>query len=303
VPSYWRVSPKFWTDPDMRRASDDARQLALYLLTCEHRTVHGLFRLPKAYICADLQWLPERLGKPFAELLENGFLDYDGDAEVLLIVNAMKYQAPENPNQVASVVRQLEDLPDNVLTSRFVGLAQRYCQRLAEGLPQGLPQPTTTTTATATATTNPSSNPDAIQVVFDAWLGSFPDATRRDLTGARRDAIKAALKRYPVEDVADATRGWVNDTWDDRPQHNDIPQLLHMGSQRKPQNVLEKMRDLWRNGPPTSPGRRTREMANNAAGLRQLLAEREPMEGDDHDDRPVGTARPTTQRELPGPAG
>jgi hypothetical protein len=140
---------------------------------------------------------------------------------------------------------------------------------------------------------------DVDRAVFDAWVDSFPDPTRRDFTPARRDAIRAALKCYPLADVVDAARGWVNDAWEDRPQQNDLAQLLHMGSKRKPQNVLEKMRDLWRNGPPQVPGKATLRMVRNAQGMRAWA---EQMEGGGDGTERVGTSRPTAQRQLPGPA-
>jgi hypothetical protein len=142
--------------------------------------------------------------------------------------------------------------------------------------------------------------PDPIRVVFDAWVASFPDTTRRDLTPARRDAIKAALARYPLQDVTDAAQGWVNDPWPDRAQQNDLAQLLHMGSKRKPKNILEAMRDLQRSGRPLVMGRRTQEMVNNA---RAMAVWAQQMEGGGDGTDRVGTSRPTAQRELPGPAG
>jgi hypothetical protein len=85
-----------------------------------------------------------------------------------------------------------------------------------------------------------------VQRVFEAWKATLPSASRHELTDARSHVIKAALKRYPLADVLDAVCGWTNDPWPERAQHNDITQLLWMGSKRKPANVLEKMRDLAR---------------------------------------------------------
>jgi len=138
--------------------------------------------------------------------------------------------------------------------------------------------------------------PDPIRIVFDAWVTSFPDPTRRDLTPARQMAIKAALKCYPLKDVADAARGWVNDPWSDRAQQNDLAQLLHMGSKRKPANILERMRDLWRRGPPATLGKQT---AQAVATYRQM----KQMGGGAGDMGPVDRDRGQAQRELPPPAG
>lgn len=138
--TYWRVSPAFWGDEKVTGWSDDAKVLALYLLTCEHRTVEGLFRLPKGYIIEDLGWDAERLGKPFGELLRDGFIEYDEKARMCLIVNALEYQSPENPNQVKAAIRFLADLPESVLFARLLERAERLCQPFAEGLRKGLPE-------------------------------------------------------------------------------------------------------------------------------------------------------------------
>ena len=104
---YYRVGPSFWSDPAVVALSDDGRLLALYLLTCPHRTSEGLFRLPKAYATADLQWSMERLAEPFGQLLANGFIEYDVDAQVCLIVAALKWQAPVNENVAKAAVARL----------------------------------------------------------------------------------------------------------------------------------------------------------------------------------------------------
>jgi hypothetical protein len=141
---------------------------------------------------------------------------------------------------------------------------------------------------------------DDVTRVFQAWQAST-GRHRANLDANRRQAIHGALKAYPLEDVLDAVKGWVNDPWPDRAQQNDLAQLLHMGSKRKPKNILEAMRDLQRNGRPVTAGRRTRELAENAHGLRALV---EQLEGGNADGAPrVGTSRRPNQRELSGPAG
>lgn len=131
---YWRVSSRFWTDEKVAGWDQDTRMLALYLLTCPHRTMEGLFRLPKQYIMADLQWSAERLAKPFAKLLADGFIDYDETVSVILLRNALKYQSPQNPNQVKAALDAIEELPRTRLLLEFQRLAERFCERLAQGL-------------------------------------------------------------------------------------------------------------------------------------------------------------------------
>jgi hypothetical protein len=310
MPSYWRVAPRFWTDPAMRRADDDTRMLALYLLTCPHRNVIGLFWLPKTYMCADLGWDAKRLGKPFGQLLSAGFHAYDEEAEVTLIRNALKYQAPENDNQVVAAIRHLEDLPATFLASEFRGLAERFCERLAKALPDGfgqpLPDPTTPTTATPPATdqtvvhgevepTTPvveQARPiDDITHVFRTWQ----EATRKhraQLDPKRRRRIKAALAQYPLQDVLDAVRGWQHS-----PHHcgqnntatvyNDLDLLLRDAEH------LERFRDLWRDGPAPVVSKQT------AQAIRTSQAMRARAEEVNRDVRGMGRLGGQAQRGLP----
>lgn len=166
-------------------------------------------------------------------------------------------------------------------------------QVIPEAETDGLP------TVAASQATRPESQ-DTIDV-FEAWKATLPPGSRPRLTPSRRDAIKAALKRYDRQDVLDAARGWVNDPWPERAQQNDLAQLLHMGSKRKPANILERMRDLHRRGPPQVMGRRTAEMARNARDLHALV---ENLKGGEiGDGGRVGAADGSAQRELPRPAG
>ena len=145
--TYWGISPAFWSDEKVTGAddggepwSDDAKLLALYLLSCKHRTLEGLFRLPKGYIVEDLGWLPEQLAQPFAELLDHGFIEYDERARLCLLVNALDYGSPQNPNQMTSAIRLLADLPESALFARLLEQAELFCKPFAERLREGLPE-------------------------------------------------------------------------------------------------------------------------------------------------------------------
>lgn len=53
---YYPVSPLYWSDSKVQSWSNETKMLGLYLLTCEHRNLEGLYRLPFAYVEADLGW-------------------------------------------------------------------------------------------------------------------------------------------------------------------------------------------------------------------------------------------------------
>ncbi len=136
-PIYYRVSPSIWRE---RAWTDDMRLLAFYLLTSPHRTLEGLFILPKGYIAGDLRWSTERLSEPFDGLLREGFLCYNEDEDVCLIIKALKYQRPENPNMDVSAARRIMAVPETNLDKRFIESAITYAERFALRLQQLLPQ-------------------------------------------------------------------------------------------------------------------------------------------------------------------
>lgn len=134
MPPYYRVSPSIWTEP----WAEETRTLALYLLTCQHRSTEGLFRLPVPYIQVDLGWPARRIETHLKKLEEAGFLLRSGD--VILIKKALKHQAPVNPNQVKHALSAIETVPATVLDKEFLALAERFSQRLAQSLPERFPE-------------------------------------------------------------------------------------------------------------------------------------------------------------------
>jgi ribosomal protein S27AE len=135
-PLYFRVSPRIWNE----EWGDDERLLAFYVLTCEHRLTEGLYRLPKGYILSDLGWSPERLEGPFAKLLADGFIEYDEKARVILVVKALKYQAPANDNVCKAAAKRLADMPETPLFAGLQRYAERYAKLFAILLPKLLPE-------------------------------------------------------------------------------------------------------------------------------------------------------------------
>lgn len=134
---YYRVGPSFWLEP----LDDDGRLAGLYVLTCRHRNVEGLFRMPLSYGAEDLGWTLKRFTRAFEQLRAQGLVEYDDQAKVCLIVKALKWQPIENPNQVKAAIKELDELPATALIDRLETLAQQYCQRLAEAMRERFSEP------------------------------------------------------------------------------------------------------------------------------------------------------------------
>ncbi len=109
---YGKVYSTFWTSQTIRSMSEDSRNLAMYLLTCPHNTIAGVFRLPDGYVCDDLQWESERVSKGFAELFEKGFASRCETTKWVWVNKHLEWNPPENPNQRKSVEKVASSIPD-----------------------------------------------------------------------------------------------------------------------------------------------------------------------------------------------
>lgn len=131
---YFRISPRFWARAEQRGWGDDTKLLALYLLTGPHRTTEGLYRLPKRYAQADLEWSGEQFDEQLRELIQAGFCDYDEQAQVVLVKGALRYQACPNENVAKAAVRRLNELPQTRLMADLWALAEAHDPHLARQL-------------------------------------------------------------------------------------------------------------------------------------------------------------------------
>lgn len=109
---YGKVHSTFWSSPTIAELSDDGRLLALYLMTCSHNTIAGLFRLPDGYVAEDLRWEVERVRQGFAELSAKGFANRCETTKWVWIVKHLNWNPPENPNQRKAAVKVARSTPD-----------------------------------------------------------------------------------------------------------------------------------------------------------------------------------------------
>jgi hypothetical protein len=112
---YGKVHTSFWSSDTLACLSDDAKFLALYLLTCPHGNLSGVFRLPIAYVANDTGWESERLRKGFQTLSDAGWLRRDEDRNGWTwVLKWSKWNPPDNPNQRKAADKQLDAVPTSV---------------------------------------------------------------------------------------------------------------------------------------------------------------------------------------------
>lgn len=142
--AYSRIQNKIWNSPTFKRLNDDAQKLWLYLLTCPHGNILGMFILKPGYVIEDLGWSKQAFTKAFAEVLEVpcsngeiGLVKYDESNQLLLIKNYLEHNPLTNPNQITAAVKKLNDLPKSELFHNL----KAFIEVFAEGFKEGLYEP------------------------------------------------------------------------------------------------------------------------------------------------------------------
>lgn len=131
---YGRVHTEFWADTSWW--PEDARLMALYMLTCPGRSAEGFFRMPLQGPSNALRMASEGALDAIGKLVGLGWCEYDLQHETLLIVGTLKWYQPSNENHRKHAVRQFVSTPSRTpLRARFRALAEQLCPALAADLP------------------------------------------------------------------------------------------------------------------------------------------------------------------------
>lgn len=108
---YGKVYSRFWTSRDVRSLSEDARYLALYLLTCKHCTLIGIQHLPDGYVCDDMQWTAERVTRAFSELERKGFATRCPETKWVWITKHLEWNGLDTANHAKHAYKILDEVP------------------------------------------------------------------------------------------------------------------------------------------------------------------------------------------------
>lgn len=96
---YGKVFCAVWESETFRALTDDGKLLAIYLMTCSHSTIAGVFRLPDGYVAEDMAWEVTRIHRAFGDLEANGFAVRCATTRWVWVVKHLDWNPPENPNQ------------------------------------------------------------------------------------------------------------------------------------------------------------------------------------------------------------
>lgn len=115
---YGKVYSTFWSSSTTGSLSDDGKLLALYLMTCSHSTISGVFRLPDGYVSEDLNWASERVAEGFMELFRKGFANRCETTKWVWVSKHLEWNKPENPNQRKAAAKVAASIPDQCVWKR-----------------------------------------------------------------------------------------------------------------------------------------------------------------------------------------
>lgn len=132
---YGKVYTAFWSNEDIRAMSEDARMLALYLMTCPHGNMLGCFRLPDAYAADDLKWSSERVSKGFGELFSNRFSYRCERSSWVFIRKYLEWNQFDNPNVGKAAGKLFGTLP---APHQLKGLIINALKEFAPTFPQNI---------------------------------------------------------------------------------------------------------------------------------------------------------------------
>ncbi len=145
---YVKFFPKLWNNRSIRSLPEDGRNLYLYLCTCPHGNMAGLYHLPLGYGALDLQWTVERVEKALQTCEEAHLVKYDPLENLLLVLHYLQYNALENVNQAKGAAKCLEELPPTPLLADFKACVKQYAPSFLypfETLWKGFTEPETVT--------------------------------------------------------------------------------------------------------------------------------------------------------------
>jgi hypothetical protein len=212
--SYGKIHSRFWTDKKVRGWSESARLLAIYLISGPHRNLLGACRVPDGYIAADMGWSERRTSEVKAELGRAGFALF-GDDGWLFVVNQLRYDPLDNPNQARSAIKLFEAIDDQGVRAAAAGRLLEALERFkdqfdihkaalqsvieqsvngSETVSEGSPTPS----LSSSLPDHPPAGADEFDSEFEPIWEIYP---RKVGKGAARRAFRAARKKTDLASI------------------------------------------------------------------------------------------------------
>lgn len=122
---YSKVSPRYWIGSTGKklRKSPHGLIVSMYLMTCSHANMLGLYYLPLVYLAHETGLPTAAALQGLESAIDAGFCGYDHESECVWVYEMARFQVGEQlkpaDNQVKGVQRDYDNLPDNPFLSEF----------------------------------------------------------------------------------------------------------------------------------------------------------------------------------------
>lgn len=122
---YAKVAPSFWTGRTGRalRGNAEAQIVAMYLMTCPHANMIGVFTCPLIYIAHETGLPLEGASKGLQSLIEAGFCSYEADLELVWVHEMARFQIGDSlkptDNRTAGVRNEYDRIPRSLIRRGF----------------------------------------------------------------------------------------------------------------------------------------------------------------------------------------
>ena len=140
--TYGKIESAFWQNPKVRKLSDDAKLLLVYIYSTPHGNSIGCFVLPDGYMMADMGWAQERVAERVAELVKSAFIERDPESNLIRIVGWFEHNTLENPNVMRAAIRTFKCLPESSiflsLLSELEELGNEFRNEYVDGFTNAL---------------------------------------------------------------------------------------------------------------------------------------------------------------------
>ena len=122
---YGAVSPRFWIGVTGKKLRGDplAQLLALYLVSCPHSTMSGIFHIPTLYMAHETGMACPETVDALQRLMKLGFCEYDYETETVFVIRMAAFQVAETlksgDKRIKGLINEVSQVPDR-LRDRFL---------------------------------------------------------------------------------------------------------------------------------------------------------------------------------------
>lgn len=126
---YSKTHDGIWQSLKIKEVSQLGKLVFIYLFSCPHRNIIGMYRLPLEYIATDIGEPLPKVKATVSELLEKGLIAYDFSTEIVLVKGFLEHNPLANSNTIKCAVTKFNELQKSPIFNDFLTVLLRLPNR------------------------------------------------------------------------------------------------------------------------------------------------------------------------------